>query len=95
VVANPLGINALPLSMQELHMRHMNPLVADDIVFALQGMLLMFGFWLAIRIAKQRIVQLGQLATGNKMALLPMTVFISVITLLNLWLLMQPMIMRM
>ncbi|MDH5778370.1 MAG: hypothetical protein OEZ33_09175 [Gammaproteobacteria bacterium] len=95
VVANPLGINALPLSMQELHMRHMNPLVADDIVFALQGMLLMFGFWLAIRIAKQRIVQLGLLATGNKMALLPMTVFISVITLLNLWLLMQPMIMRM
>jgi polyferredoxin len=92
VVFNPFGKDALPLSMHELHLRHMNPLVADDIVFALQGLLLFFGFWLALRIARKRF---QQVTTSNNIAFMPMLVFISVISLVDLWLLMQPMIMRM
>ena len=81
--------------MAELHDRHMNPLIANDIVFSLQGILVLFGFWLAIGIAKQRLqLNTSKLATDS-MILAPVFVFISVVSLINLWLLMQPMIMRM
>lgn len=93
VVANPFGKDALPLGMHELHMRHMNPLVADDIVFAVQGLLVLFGFWLALKIARQRFYQVT--VKTNAIAFLPILIFISTISLVDLWLLMQPMIMRM
>jgi len=95
VVFNPLGTNALPLSMGELHMRHMNPLIADNIVFALQGLLVIFGFWLALRIAKHRFLQITETNKVNLIAFMPMMLFISMISLMDLWLLMQPMVMRM
>ncbi len=95
VVANPFGTNALPLGMHELHMRHMNPLVADNIVFAIQGLLVIFGFWLAVRIARQRLYQIENSQSINNLAFIPMLVFISIISFADLWLLMQPMIMRM
>ena len=93
VVANPFGKDALPLGMHELHMRHMNPLVADDIVFAVQGLLVLFGFWLALKIAKQRFHQVT--TQSNNIAFIPILSFISIISLADLWLLMQPMVMRM
>lgn len=92
VVFNPIGVNTLPLSMHEIHMRHMNPLVADNIVFALQSLLVIFGFWLALRIANYRVKQMTQ---HNNLAMIPILIFISLISLTNLWLLMQPMVMRM
>lgn len=95
VVFNPLGVNVLPLSMNELHMRHMNPLVDNNIVFAVQGLLIIFGFWLALRIARQRFSQVTNEENTNILALIPIVTFISVISLIDLWLLMQPMIMRM
>jgi polyferredoxin len=95
VAFNPLGINALPLGMHELHMRHMNPLIADDIVFALQGVLVIFGFWLALRIARERFYQVKNNSHVNLVAFMPLVIFISVISFIDLWLLMQPMIMRM
>ena len=95
VVANPLGINALPLGMAELHMRHMNPLVPDNIVFALQGLLVIFGFWLSLRIARQRFHQITEKKSLNIIAFTPLLGFIFIISLVDLWLLMQPMIMRM
>ncbi|MFK5914723.1 MAG: hypothetical protein QM484_10120 [Woeseiaceae bacterium] len=93
VVFNPLGKDALPLGMHELHMRHMNPLIADNIVFALQGLLVLFGFWLALYIARQRFYQVA--TVNNHVAFLPILGFISFISLADLWLLMQPMVMRM
>ena len=93
VVANPLGINALPLGMHELHLRHMNPLIDDSIVFAVQGLLVLFGFWLALRIARQRYFQINEKV--NVLGFAPIMIFISLISLASLWLLMQPMIMRM
>ena len=93
VAFNPFGKDALPLGMHELHMRHMNPLIADDIVFAVQGLLILFGFWLSLRIARQRF---HQVTTDNtNIAFFPILIFIIFISLVNLWLLMQPMIMRM
>lgn len=93
VVANPLGLNALPLGMHELHMRHMNPLVDDSIVFGIQGLLVLFGYWLSLRIARQRYSQIT--AKSNILAFAPIMAFISLVSLVGLWLLMQPMIMRM
>ena len=93
VVFNPLGKDALPLGMHELHMRHMNPLIDDTIVFAVQGLLVLFGFWLSLRIARQRFHHVT--TNSNNMAFAPILIFISVISLVDLWLLMQPMIMRM
>lgn len=95
VVANPLGIDALPLSMHELHMRHMNPLLADNIIFAVQGLLVIFGFWIALRIARERFYLIAGNSTGHLMAFLPLLTFIFLISFADLWLLMQPMIMRM
>lgn len=93
VVFNPLGNDALPLAMHELHMRHMNPLIADNIVFAIQGLLVFFGFWLALRIARQRHAQITE--KNSVMTFIPILMFISIIGFVDLWLLMQPMIMRM
>ncbi len=95
VVFNPLGIGALPLSVQELHLRHMSPLVADNIIFAVQGLLVIFGFWLAMRIARQRFSKITEVSNINILAFMPLVLFISFISLIDLWLLMQPMIMRM
>ena len=95
VVVNPLGINTLPLSMGEIHYRHMNPLISNDIVFALQGLLVLFGFWLSLRIARQRLFLIINNTIGRHLAFLPILSYISVFSLVSLWLLMQPMIMRM
>ena len=95
ILLNPLGRGALPLSMHEMHMRHMNPLLDNNVVFSLQGILVIFGFWLALRIARQRFNMLFAQAKVNSLAFLPLLVFITGISFTNLWLLMQPMIMRM
>lgn len=93
VVFNPFGKDALPIGMHELHMRHMNPLIDDSIVFAVQGLLVLFGFWLSLKIARQRFHQVSVNSDG--LAFMPILTFISFISLVDLWLLMQPMIMRM
>jgi hypothetical protein len=93
VVFDPLGKNALPLSKFAQDMCQPISLIANDTVFSLQAILVIFGFWLALRIAKQRFQQIT--AESNGIAFIPVLVFISIISLGNLWLLMQPMIMRM
>lgn len=95
VVLNPLGIDVLPLGMNELHMRHMNPLIADNIIFAIQGLLVFFGFWLALRIARQRLQHITGEVRVSIISFIPLLVFISLISFADLWLLMQPMVMRM
>lgn len=95
VLFNPLGIDTQPLGMGELHFRHMNPLLGNDVIFALQGGLVIAGFWLAIRIARQRIVKHTDNKKTGTVMVLPILSFITIISLINLWLLMQPMVMRM
>jgi len=98
VLFNPLGVDAVPLSLSEMHMRHMNPLLDNEIVFALQATLVLSGFWLALRIARQRLADVVAPGSSKALAVVsftPILILITGFSLINLWLLMQPMIMRM
>ncbi|VAX09493.1 Nitrogen assimilation regulatory protein [hydrothermal vent metagenome] len=89
---NPLGLGLEPLSMAEKHQRHFEMIISQDSLFAIQGLLMMFGFWLAIKVLRHR----GQRLLPNAgWRMLPMLVFIFTINGFHLWLLMQPMVMRM
>jgi len=96
VFSNPLGIGTLPLSMLEKHERSMHMWMSQDLVFAIQAGLIMFGFWIALQVIRHRgrsmVMNTGRFAGFR---LLPMLVFAVGITGFHLWLLMQPMIMRM
>ena len=100
VFVNPLGIDTVPLSMMEKHERHMTMWMSQDVLFAIQAGLMIFGFWIALQVIRHRghnILATGQ-TQNNKMAgfkLLPMFIFAIGITGFHLWLLMQPMTMRM
>jgi len=96
VLANPLGVDAQPLTTAELHLRHLQPLMNQELIFAMQAGLILFGFALAVRILLNRARTLA--ADGMPLKgwrLTPMLLFIGVVSLFNLWLLMQPMVMRM
>ena len=96
VFTNPLGIGTVPLSMMEKHERHMTMWMSQDVLFAIQAGLMIFGFWIAIQVIRHRglsIVTANKKAAAFKLA--PMLVFATGITGFHLWLLMQPMIMRM
>ena len=98
VLFNPLGSNTVPLSVHELHTRHMNPLLDNEIIFTLQATLVLFGFWLSLRIARQRLFDIITENSENPRVFIsysPILLLITSISLVNLWLLMQPMIMRM
>ena len=96
VLMNPLGRGSLPLSSHELHMRHMNPLISEQLLYGLQAGLMIFGFWLALQILQRRTMEgLKAQDTLRSYYLLPGIIFISSVTAFNLWLLVQPMIMRM
>ncbi len=92
LIVNPLGIDALPLSMMEKHMRSMTMLLPQDVLFALQAALMTFGFWISLKVIQHRGLQLMP-AAGWRLA--PMICFAIVVTGFHLWLLSQPMIMRM
>lgn len=92
LMVNPLGNGTQPLSMMEKHTRHMNLLVPQDILFALQACLIVFGFWISLRVIQHR----GRRLTDNDgWRLFPVILFVIVVSVFHLWLLMQPMIMRM
>ncbi len=91
VLLNPFGHNTLPMTMAEKHARHLYPLIPDDLTFMLQTLLIIIGFWWALRLFKQRVVHFP---IGNLQQALLISFFFST-SLFDLWLLLQPMIMRM
>lgn len=93
VMLNPLGRDTLPLGMQEMHLRHLQPLLPASIQYGLQAAIMVFGFWLAVRVLRRRASEL--VPTAGSLYLLPGLVFIMVMSGFNLWLLAQPMVMRM
>jgi len=96
VLINPLGKDTLPLSSAELHMRHMNPLMSEQFLYGLQAGLMAFGFWLALQILQKRSLEIfSDAAAWRAVYQVPGIIFITIITAINLWLLVQPMIMRM
>ncbi len=93
---NPLGTDMAPLSVMEKHARHFEMLISQDTLFAVQAGLMVFGFWIAVQIVRHRgrtLLVAGSHRGGWRLA--PMLGFVVLITGFHLWLLSQPMIMRM
>ena len=94
LMLNPLGIGTEPMSMAERHVQMMAPLFPDEVMFTVQGILMVLGFWLAVQIARHRARDQVNGANLNGWRLLPMLAFIVAITGMNLWLMAQDMEMR-
>ena len=96
LLANPLGLDTLPLSMLEKHQRHLDMLISQEALYTLQSTLMLFGFILAVLVIRYRGVHCFPAATDRlPWRLLPMLLFALGATAFHLWLLSQPMIMRM
>ncbi|VAX02350.1 Nitrogen assimilation regulatory protein [hydrothermal vent metagenome] len=91
LIINPLGNDTQPLGMMEKHMRHLQMLISQDSLVFLQALLMVFGFWIAMRIIRQRR---NGVLPGATWSLLPMVLFAVLINLFHVWILMQPMAMR-
>ncbi|NOX08175.1 MAG: 4Fe-4S binding protein [Gammaproteobacteria bacterium] len=66
--------------------------IPEEALFAMQGLLMMFGFWVAVKVLRYRI---KSFVSEAGFRLTPILVFIISVNGFHLWLLMQPMIMRM
>jgi len=96
VMMNPLGTATLPLTMAEKHQRHLDLWMSQDVLFAIQSMIMIFGTVIAIKTIKARSSQLlTQTAQNAKIRLAPLYFYVFVITSFHVWMLMQEMIMRM
>jgi len=91
LLSNPLGTHTLPLSMAEKHERMMSMPISNDILYTLQAVLLLFGFYLAIQVVRYRARQLFGLTT---IQVIPVILFTVLVATFNLWLLTQDMVMR-
>jgi len=95
VLANPLGSGVQPLSMLERHQRHLHMLVPEQALWLLQSGLMIFGFWVAVQIIRHRGAYLLRGATVPTWRFAPLVIFCLLISGFHLYLLMQPMVMRM
>lgn len=97
VIINPLGLNTLPLTMAEKHQRHLDLWLPQDVLFALQSGLMIFGVIIALKTVRARGIALTNEHTNQSWILTfaPVLIFIGLVTAFHLWMLMQPMIMRM
>ena len=95
VFANPLGIDTMPLKPMELYVRQMTPMIPEQLLFALQTGIVLWGFWVALQILRHR--GQGLLGEGRDLAgwrMIPMLFFVSAASAANLLLLTQEMVMR-
>jgi len=88
---NPLGIDAKPVDASETILREYHMLISQDVLFVIQALLMMAGFWIAIRVLKHRAYKL---VPDARWSLLSMIAFIMGVNGFNVWMLTQPMIMR-
>lgn len=97
VIINPLGIDTLPLSMAEKHQRHMDMWLSQETLYTLQALLIMIGFMVALQIIRHRATALWKDAPRHRwnLQLLPIMCFAIGMSAFHLWMLMQPMTMRM
>ena len=90
VLANPLGIGTLPLSMAEKSARMTHMVLSQNSLFTLQAGLVALGFVVAMIIARHRL----DARDHGRCQLLPIMFFAFAFSGFHLWLLMQPMAMR-
>ncbi len=94
LLLNPLGAGASPLTLAEKQGRHLDMLISPELVFALQAGLMVFGFWIALKVLHHRYRALFAIQSSGSVGLIPMVLLAVGFTGFHLWLLMQPMIMR-
>jgi len=97
VITNPLGTDTLPLTMAEKHQRHMHMWLSQDSLYLVQTGLMIFGFLITLQIIRSRGQKLMSAETQHQWGfrLSPILSFVIAIMSFHLWMLMQPMIMRM
>jgi ferredoxin len=95
VLLNPFGTNTLPLDMAEMDQRMSHMMISPGLLHAIQAGLIAAGFVLAVQIIRHRCKPLLQEHGQRVLPLLPMLLFAVIMTGFHLWLLMQPMVMRM
>lgn len=92
VLTNPMGTDIMPLSMAEQHQRTMDVMLSVDLIPAIQVSLLVVGFWLSLQVIKYRGEKIFK---ASRFQQIPLVLFSVLISLFNLFLLSQPMTMRM
>ncbi len=92
VFLNPLGVNAKAMNLSDNILKEYNMLISQDVLFFLQASLMIFGFWIAIKVLRHRS---QQLIPNSGWKLSPILFFIILINGFHIWMLTQPMIMRM
>ncbi|MBF0459792.1 MAG: 4Fe-4S binding protein [Magnetococcales bacterium] len=90
VMLNPFGSGTLPMTAMEQQWRMMTLLIPESWLYVCQGGLFLLGYGLAVAIVRQRIGVLGR----QRRILLPLLLFLGGCTGLNLWLVVQNMVMR-
>jgi hypothetical protein len=79
-----------------MDIRQISPLTVQDLLPAVQAGLMVAGFWFAIRILQQRLPGLSINKRSTQLIIKAGMLFmLCCVTVFNLWLLMQPMVMRM
>jgi len=94
VILNPFGTNTQPVGMAEMHQRMISMMISPATLHAIQAGLIVAGFLLAVQIIRYRFRPLKQQSV-SLWAMLPIALFAAIMSGFHLWLLMQPMVMRM
>lgn len=88
---NPLGAQANYSGVADELLIKNSMLLSENAIFILQAVLMLFGFWMAIKVLQHR----GTVLFGKtRWSLLPVLGFIFAVNSFHLWMLMQPMVMR-
>ncbi len=97
VLFNPFGSGLLPLSRIEIHHLH-TPIISQSVIYLLQMGLIVSAFVIGVRIALKRVNKLCEVTKGesyySRMVLIPQMIYLLVLAGTSLWLLTQPMTMR-
>ncbi len=93
VVGNPLGRGTLPMSSLEKGARFHDLLLPESWLFAVQSALLLWGFYWALKILRSRVQGMEGIGSA-RWAVLPMTLFLTLASGFNVWLLAHDMVMR-
>ena len=94
LLTNPLGRNVQPMTMAELHARSLNMAISEGTLFTIQAGMILFGFWIAVLVLRHRLPDLIPTGGFRGWQLLPMLMFALSVSAFGLWLLTQPMVMR-
>jgi len=91
VFLNPLGTSVTYSGVADELLIKNSMLLSENTIFALQALLMIFGFWIAIKVLKRRS---ALLLSQTGLNVLPVLLFMLAVNGFHLWMLMQPMVMR-